>query len=173
MAKIFYKKERIEFSEAFNQRINRYHIEVITRKIIRHYNLYNIELKFKNRKIDRATCNYFPYDTNYCNKNSVRIKIIINKISVLGTLIHELTHAIEIRRYGKTRHANRMFRMLKSTHNYVKNNISIQEMLNNYNKAQSSDEDKGIFECDINNIESIIPASDLHYSLYSFYYNNI
>jgi len=114
---LFYQKERIEYPEEFNMKLDRKETEIIFEKLKRHYKLpVYLRVEFNNYRIPK-----YSYG---------RVKILMPCSSLnLGILSHEVAHAIAYNKGYKRGHNKILRRVLKSVINYCRKHNYWQEEL--------------------------------------------
>lgn len=103
MTLMFYHKEQRLFPEAYNKAIYSQQAKIVFNKLIRHYKL-NLRLFFHNRKTGwfKGWHIIIPYKTTY------------------GLLCREISHAIDHKKRGKSKHDKKLMRILKQVISYCK-----------------------------------------------------
>jgi len=109
----FYNEERKIFHE--NYQINLKQEETIHafNKLKRHYKL-NANLVFREMYTSSGR---FRYSKRAFLATTT---IILCKNSCFGALIHEVAHAVEFKKYRRTRHAKRLMRIIRTITNHCR-----------------------------------------------------
>lgn len=109
----FYKDEKELFSEAYDKEICGREVDMVFEKLKRHYKL-EIGIRHNKRRngVFRGWYIDVPYKTSF------------------GLLCHEIAHAIDKKKRGKSKHDKKLMRVLGRVVNYCKKKNWWQEELN-------------------------------------------
>lgn len=99
----FYKDEKELYAETYNKKLGSREIKIVFEKLKRHYKL-DVLLKHNARSNGhfRGYCIDIPYNTSF------------------GLLCHEIAHAIDHKKRGKSKHDKKLMRVLGRVINYCK-----------------------------------------------------
>jgi len=102
---LYYAKERADFPLEFFNYLNINRANCLISKLIKHFKITSHnEWKFSGGKSSKC----ITY------KNTLKGRFIFSKTQTsLGVICHELAHAIEINRRGKTAHAKKHYNIMK------------------------------------------------------------
>jgi len=112
MTLIYYHNEWEEFSHEFDIYLDKEQIKKISKKLIRHFKLYNIE-KVTFNSVRKGHCRYFKSNPPWC------IVDVPSKTS-LGLICHELAHAFELLKYKKAGHSKKHKHLMKRIVTYCR-----------------------------------------------------
>jgi hypothetical protein len=100
---VFYRKEHELFPETYAKKITGKEIQIIFKKLIKHYRL-NCYLVFNARKNGhfKGYCIDLPYSTSF------------------GMLSHEIAHAIDKKKRGRSKHDKKLMKIMGRVINYCK-----------------------------------------------------
>jgi hypothetical protein len=114
---LYYENERKEFPKEFGTNLNTKEADAIIRKLIRHYKLDNYNSwSFVGTTSSRCITRH---ETIYNKKIHGKFKFSRTHTSI-GVICHELAHAIETIKYGRSTHAKRHFNIMKRLINYCR-----------------------------------------------------
>jgi len=99
----FYEKEIDTFHESYHKELKGDRVDLVFRKLKRHYKLGNLVIQHNKRKngVFRGWCIDVPVDTCF------------------GLLCHEISHAID-RKKRKSKHDKRLMRIVARVNHYCK-----------------------------------------------------
>ena len=102
----YYTKEREEYPIEFKYMKDSKELCLIINKLLKHYKLDNYIWKFVGTTSSRCCSIKKP------NKPITGVLKFSRTHSSIGVICHELAHAIEMTKYGKSGHAGRHFRIM-------------------------------------------------------------
>ena len=116
----YYSKERKAYPNEFGRCLNIREANIIIKKLIRHYKLdsYN-SWKFVGTTSSRCVTYKQPKSIYFVRKPYGYFKFSKSHTSV-GVICHELAHAIEMIKKGKSTHAGSHFKIMKKLINYCR-----------------------------------------------------
>lgn len=106
---VFYEKEHKIYSEAYNKQLSGKRLDFVFKKLNRHYKL-NLVIEHKGR-----TTGHFK--SSYLRRQSW---IEVPDDCGFGLLCHEIAHAIDKRKRGKSKHDKRFMKLIGRVINYCK-----------------------------------------------------
>lgn len=106
MTLLYYKKERGEYPIEFGKNLSVMSADSIIKKLIKHYKIKGYTWKFVGTTSSRCWSLKKP------NKPITGILKFSRTHTSIGVICHELAHAIEMTKYGKSGHAGRHFRIM-------------------------------------------------------------
>jgi hypothetical protein len=122
---LYYAKERMEYPEEFRVNLSPNIVTLIVKKLIGHY-------KIKTHKEFRFSGGSTSQCVTYANTGKGYFKFS-KKHTSIGVICHELAHAIEIQKRGKSTHANKHHNITKRLILYCRKNKTISNLINKQN----------------------------------------
>jgi hypothetical protein len=117
----FYSRDWDKHQDLYNMKLGWEDLEIVFSKLKRHYKLYH-SLYYNGR-----------IGAGRCSRNG-RITLSHQGMNY-GTLVHEVGHAIEFKKYHESHHRKRLARIISGVANYVrKKNYWTEELTNRSNK---------------------------------------
>jgi hypothetical protein len=108
---VFYEREHKFFKQAYSISLEFNNLKKIFNKLRRHYKL-NLQLVCNKRYNGACSySNFFNYGTIFLPKNTS-----------FGLLIHEIAHAVDKKKRGKTGHDKKFWNVIKRVNHYCEKN---------------------------------------------------